>query len=301
MTKKKKASEGFVISGGTRAADVVFLFFVLLLALAILFPLYWMFSGTFKSTTLAMKIPPEIWPMTPTMANLQKLFSPTVSVSILGLSFNIPTVLRWIWNSFFTSGMTAFLVCITGAMAGYSLAKKRFPFRQAIFWMFIAVLALPRQVLTIPLFMMVRDLGWRNTYMGLIVPLIGWPFGIFLMKQFAQTLPDEVLEAAKIDGCGEVQTFLRIVIPLLKPAVGALAIFTFMQTWNDYFWQTIILSQTPMLTVQLGAETLQRNEFLRDFGLALAAASVATLPMLIVFLSFQKFFARGLTMGAVKG
>lgn len=284
-----------------RTANHLFVAVIILVALMFLFPFYWMIIGTFKTSTVAMQLPPEFFPKTPTLANLQKLFRPTTTFSFAGDIYRTPITLRWFWNSLFTSAIAAFMVCVTSAMAGYSLAKKQFPLRQFIFWMLIAVMALPKQVLLVPLFIMVRSLNWSNTYSGLVIPLIGWPFGMFMMKQFCQTLPDEVLEAAQIDGSGELHTFVKIVIPLVKPAVGALAIFTFMTAWNDYFWQSIILSENAMKTIQLGVEGLQKEESIRDYGLIMAAASVATVPMLVVFLAFQKHFTQGITMGAVKG
>lgn len=290
-----------VDSTRTRVVSFLLVAVIILVALAFLFPFYWMIIGTFKTSTVAMQLPPEFYPKTPTLANLQKLFRPTITFQFAGSIYRMPTTLRWFWNSFYTSAMTALIVCVTSAMAGYALAKKEFPLRQLIFWLLIAVMALPKQVLLIPLFMLVRSLNWSNTYAGLIVPLIGWPFGMFLMKQFCQTLPDEVLEAAQIDGSGEAQTFVRIVLPLIKPAIGSLAIFTFMSTWNDYFWQSIILSETAMKTIQLGIESLQVEEIIRDYGLIMASATVATIPMLLVFLAFQKHFTQGITMGAVKG
>lgn len=161
-------------------------------------------------------------------------------------------------------------------------------------------MALPKQVILVPLFTMLADFGWINSYQGLILPAIGWPFGVFLMKQFAQTIPSELMEAAKIDGCSEIRMFYKIILPLLKPAIGALAIFTFVGGWNDYFSQLIITRSTSMMTLPLGVATLQ-GEYTTPYGVLMAGAAIASLPMIAIFVLFQKAFTQGITMGAVKG
>jgi len=152
---------------------------------------------------------------------------------------------------------------------------------------------------TVPLFTMLADLGWIDTYRGLIIPAIGWPFGIFLMKQFSQTIPTELLEAAEMDGSGELRTFYHIVLPMLKPALGALAIFTFILSWNDYFSQLVITRSTSMMTLPLGIATMQ-GEFKTDYGVMMAGAALASIPMIVIFSLFQKSFTQGITMGSIK-
>ena len=134
----------------------------------------------------------------------------------------------------------------------------------------------------------------------MIFPIVGWPFGVFLMKQFSESIPGEILEAARIDGAGEVKTFTTIVFPMIKPGVGALAIFTFINCWNDYFMQLVMLRGTNVLTMPLGIAKMQ-GEFGQDYGLLMAGAALASVPIIIVFLIFQKYFTQGITMGAVKG
>lgn len=266
--------------------DNIALLFVFLFSILFLFPFYWMITGSFKLQMVAVTIPPEWFPKTPTLENWKALL-------------HLPAM-RWLFNGTFISLATMTLVCLTSSMAGYSLAKKNYPGRQMLFWMFIAVMTLPKQILLVPLFTVVSKLRWIDTYKGLIIPAVGWPFGIFLMKQFTQTLPSELLEAAKIDGCSEVRTFLSIVLPLVKPGLGALAIFTFMSSWNDYFWQLIVIRSTPMKTLPLGVAGVQL-EHATDYGILMAGATLSSLPIIIVFLMFQKYFAQGITMGAVKG
>ena len=143
-------------------------------------------------------------------------------------------------------------------------------------------------------------MGFHYTIWAVILPLIGWPFGVFLMKQFSENIPLELLESAKIDGCTELRTFISIAFPIIKPGFAALAIFTFINTWNDYFMQLVMLSSRSNLTISLGVATLQA-EFATNYGLIMAGATLAAIPIVAVFVIFQKSFTQGITMGAVKG
>jgi len=255
-------------------------------ALLFIFPFYWIVSGAFKVQNVAVAIPPQWIPHEPTWDNFVTLFK--------------NPVWKWTFNSFFIAFGEMVGVCLVASMAGYVLAKKSFPGRKIIFTMFVAAMALPKQVILVPLFTMIADFGWIDTYKALILPAIGWPFGIFLIKQFAQTLPSELIEAAKIDGCSELRLFYSIVLPLLKPAIGALAIFTFINAWNDYFSQLIMTRSTPMMSLPLGVATL-KGEYTTPYGVLMAGAAFASIPMIAIFLLFQKSFTQGITMGAVKG
>lgn len=259
---------------------------LILSTLFFIFPFYWIVTGAFKIQTVATQIPPEWFPLKPTLQNWTDLFK--------------NPVWRWTFNSFVIALLEMFAVCLVSASAGYVLAKKIFPGRAFIFTMFIAAMALPKQVILVPLFTMLADFGWVNTYHGLILPAIGWPFGVFLMKQFSQTIPGELIEAAKMDGCSEFRLFGTIILPLLKPALGALAIFTFIASWNDYFSQLIMTRSTSMMTLPLGVATMQ-GEFTTNYGIMMAGAALASVPMIAIFLVFQKAFTQGITMGAVKG
>ncbi|MDF2614894.1 MAG: ABC-type sugar transport system, permease component [Clostridia bacterium] len=251
-----------------------------------IFPFYWIVTGSFKIQNVAVQVPPEWFPLAPTLDNWIALFK--------------TPVLRWTFNSFFVATCTLVIVCTTAAMAGYALAKIKFPGRNFVFWLFIAAMALPKQVIMIPLFTILVKLNWINTYQALILPAVGWPFGVFLMKQFTQTVPSELIEAAKIDGCTQMGIFTRIIVPLVKPGLGALAIFTFMNSWNDYFMQLILTRSVTMQTLPLGVALL-KAEFTTPYGVLMAGATLASLPMIIIFIVFQKYFTQGITMGAVKG
>ncbi|MBP2002225.1 multiple sugar transport system permease protein [Paenibacillus shirakamiensis] len=276
IRKKQEGSIGKVLSN----------ILLVIATLFFLFPFYWIVTGAFKKQTVATAIPPEWFPVHPTLENWTQLFK--------------NPVWRWTLNSFIVSCGEMIAICLVASLAGYVLAKKFFPGRKLIFGLFVGAMALPKQVILVPLFTMLADFGWVNTYHGLILPAIGWPFGVFLMKQFSQTIPSEVLEASRIDGCSEVRMFSTIILPLLTPALGALAIFTFIGSWNDYFSQLIMTRSTSMMTLPLGIATLQ-GEFTTDYGIMMAGAALASVPMILIFLVFQKAFTQGITMGAVKG
>ncbi len=267
---------------GTVISNIV----LVLLAIFFIFPLYWIITGSFKDAQAVNANPPIWFPTHPTGENYVRLMSN-------------PAML-WLWNSVLISVVAMVLTCLTAAMAGYVLAKKRFPGRALIFSVMICAMALPKQVILVPLLKEMSALGLHNTLWAVILPTVGWPFGIFLMKQFSETIPTEMLEAARIDGAGETLTFVSIVLPMVKPGLGALAIFTFINSWNDYFLQLIMLNSNVNLTISLGIAKLQA-EMSSDFGLIMAGAALAAIPIIAVFLMFQRYFTQGIAMGAVKG
>ena len=257
-----------------------------ILTVFLVFPLYWIFTGSVKTAADINTPTPQWFPPNPTLANYEKLFD--------------NPALLWLWNTIFIAVVAMALTCITAAMAGYVLAKKKFYGRTVIFSLIVCAMALPKQVILIPLLKEMSFLGIHDTLWAVILPTVGWPFGVFLMKQFSEGIPNEMLEAARIDGAGEIRTFVQIILPMVKPGIGALAIFTFITAWNDYFMQLIMLTKNTSLTISLGIANLQA-EMATDFGLIMAGAAVAAIPILAVFLMFQKYFTQGITMGAVKG
>ncbi len=258
-----------------------------ILTILFVFPFYWIMTGAFKAQPATIVIPPQWWPAAPTMENFEKLLVQNPAG-------------RWLFNSIFIALATMLLVCLTSSLAGYVLAKKRFYGQKILFSIFIAAMALPKQVVLVPLVRIVNFMGIHDTLSAVILPLVGWPFGVFLMKQFSENIPGELLESAKIDGCGEIRTFASIAFPIVKPGFAALAIFTFINTWNDYFMQLVMLSSRDNLTVSLGVATMQA-EMATNYGLIMAGAALAAVPIVAVFLIFQKSFTQGITMGAVKG
>ena len=211
-----------------------------------------------------------------------------------------PAAFRWLINAVFMAVAAMIITCCTAAMAGYALAKKRFNGRALLFSLIVCAMALPKQVLLIPLLQEMSKLRLYGSLWAVIFPTVGWPFGVFLMKQFSEGIPGEILEAARIDGASELKTFSTVVMPMIKPGIGALAIFTFINCWNDYFMQLVMLDANNVYTISMGISTLQA-ETSTDTGLLMAGAAMASVPIIIVFLIFQKYFTQGIAMGAVKG
>mgnify|MGYP005762729277 FL=1 len=256
------------------------------LAFFFIFPLYWILTGSVKTAAVINDAVPQWFPLSPTADNYQRLFD--------------NPALLWLFNSVAMAVLAMGLTCVTASMAGYVLAKKRFIGRAVLFSIFICAMALPKQVILIPLLREMSFLNLHDSMWAVILPTVGWPFGVFLMKQFSENIPGELLEAARIDGAGEVRMFTEIVLPIIKPGIGALAIFTFINCWNDYFLQLIMLNSRTKLTISLGIAKLQA-EMSTDFGLIMAGAALAAVPIITIFLMFQKYFTKGITMGAVKG
>ena len=290
-------------NGSSRGYRIFSLIVLILLALLFLFPLYWIITGSLKTPAAINATTPQWWPEEFTLRNYEALFSrrsaPLFQIGSL-TGPTVPGAIRWLVNTVFMAVAAMLLTCLTAAMAGYALAKKRFTGRFIIFSLIVAAMALPKQVILIPLIREMSSLGLYDNIWAVIFPTVGWPFGVFLMKQFAEGIPGEMLEAARIDGAGEAMTFTNIVYPMIKPGVGALAIFTFINSWNDYFMQLIMLTSSNNLTISLGIATMQAENS-TDYGLIMAGAALAAVPIIIVFLVFQKYFTKGITMGAVKG
>lgn len=311
MKKEKKLNHPSVYR-------IISIIIIAILAVLFTFPLYWIITGSFKTNAAINSTTPIWWPQEWTLANYQKLFSrqtaPLFQFTIPFSSLftgssdsklivsgpSVPAAIRWLINTVVMAVLSMILTCITASMAGYALAKKRFVGRQFLFTMIVCAMALPKQVILVPLLREMSNLDLYNTIWAVVFPIVGWPFGVFLMKQFSEGVPSEMIEAASIDGASEAKTFVRIIVPMIKPGIGALAIFTFINSWNDYFMQLIMLSSTSNLTISLGIAKLQA-ENATDFGLIMAGAALAAVPIIIVFLIFQKYFTKGIAMGAVKG
>ena len=292
------------------------------IAFTFLFPLYWIITGSFKAKAEIISSTPTWWPSEWVMTNYQNLMSkrsaplfdftiPALKIKAFGYVFKlgtamtvtgptVPGAIRWLLNTVFMSVTAMLLTCLTAAMAGYALAKKRFYGKTILFSLIVCAMALPKQVILIPLVREMSALNLYDTIWAVIFPVVGWPFGVFLLKQFAEGIPTEMVEACRIDGASEWRTFTDVMFPMIKPGGGACAIFTFINSWNDYFMQLIMLTANKNLTISLGIATMQ-GESSTDYGLLMAGAALASVPIIIVFLIFQKYFTKGITMGAVKG
>ena len=274
------------LTGTSKGYKVFSVIILIAVVLFFLFPLYWIITGSFKNDAEITAREPIWFPMSPTMENYMELF-------------DNPAFL-WLFNIIFISAAAMLLTCITASLAGYALGKKRFIGRGVLFTIIICAMALPKQVIVIPLAQLMTFLNLKDTLWAVILPTVGWPFGVFLMKQFSESIPTEILEAARVDGAGELRTFFSVVFPMIKPGIGALAIFTFVNTWNDYFLQLVMLISEEKWTLPLAIANMQ-GEMSTDFGLIMAGAALASVPIIIVFIAFQKYFTQGIAMGAVKG
>ncbi|NJD03014.1 MAG: carbohydrate ABC transporter permease [Ruminiclostridium sp.] len=257
----------------------------LLLAIAML-PVYVMTVGSLKGNSALFQIPPDILPFAFTLENFKSLY---------GMK-----VFQWFSNSVIVSGLSTILTLFVACCAGYSFAKKNYPGKNIIFVILLATMMIPRQILMVPTFVLMRKIGLYDSLFGLILPAAAAPFGVFLMKQFMQTLPNELIESSIIDGCSEIKIFCNIVIPLSKPAIGALAIFVFMASWNDFMWQLILLTSRARWTMPLALANLMQEK-ISFVGYQMAGAAMASLPMIAIFLGFQSYFIKGITVGAIKG
>ena len=305
-------------SGGSRAYRFASVVILVILAILFTFPLYWIITGAFKPGADINSVKPVWWPsqwvpdnfnnlLNKRSANLWQLaipfsnwFSDNGQLLYWSVGPEAPAAFRWLINAVFMAVPAMVIPCLTAAMAGYALAKKRFNGRALLFSLIVCAMALPKQVILIPLLREMSTLKLYGSLWAVIFPTVGWPFGVFLMKQFSEGIPGEILEASRIDGSSEWNTFYTVVMPMIKPGIGALAIFTFINCWNDYFMQLVMLDSNSVYTIPLGIATLQA-ETSTDIGLLMAGAALASIPIIVVFLAFQKYFTQGIAMGAVKG
>lgn len=256
-------------------------------ALLTLFPLLWMLSVSFMPAGESSTLPPPLFPSVPTLANYRLLFAQH------GLG-------RYFANSVAVSALVTLLSLLINAMAGYAFAKLRFRGREPLFKALLGALVIPAQVAMMPLFLLLKSLGLVNTYGGVIVPAMASIFGIFLMRQYALSIPDEILEAARIDGASEGRIFRSIVLPLCQPILVTLALFTFLGTWNDFLWPLVVLTEDELRTLPVALAALSR-EHVQDNELMMAGSVVTVLPVLVLFLSLQRYYLKGIMVGSVKG
>ncbi len=259
------------------------------LALAAAFavlPLLWMVSVSFMQPGAASSYPPPLLPAQPTLDNYRQLFA---SAGMGGYLLNSAVI---------ACGLTASSV-LFNVMAGYAFAKLHFSGRDALFKSLLAALVIPGQVAMMPLFLMLKVMGLVNTWAGVIVPGMAGVFGIFLVRQYARSLPDALLEAARIDGAGELRIFFLVVLPLLKPVLVTLAVFAFLGSWNDFMWPLIVLTDGALHTAPVALASLSR-EHVQDSELMMAGSVVTVLPVLVLFLGLQRHYMQGLLMGSVK-
>lgn len=261
----------------------------LLLSIAVfisLFPFYMMFVSSTHTTGEILSLPPQLKFGSSLISNMKKLNS----------SINVGRVF---FNSLFITltytGITLFLA----SMAGYALSKFNFKGKGIFFTLILITMMIPNQVLLVPLFTMMNKINWANTYKSVIIPGLANAFGIFLMRQNMLSFPDSLIEAARIDGYGEFSIFFKIVMPIMKPALGALGIYTFMSQWNNFMWPLIILSTKDMYTFPIALASLDGLQR-KDYGVIMLGSTIATIPIMVIFLLFQKQFVSGILGGSIK-
>jgi len=259
---------------------------LLAIATVTLLPLVWMISVSLMSSGEASTFPPPLLPHRPTFANYRELFAHA------GMG-------RYLVNSVILTTAVTLVSLFFNVGAGYAFAKLRFSARDRIFRVLLTALVIPAQVAMVPLFLLLKHLGLVNTYGGVIVPAMASIFGIFLVRQYALSVPDDLLEAARIDGAGEFRIFRSVIVPALRPIIVTLAVFTCLGAWNDFMWPLIVLGDSDLYTLPVALASLSR-EHVQDNELMMAGAVLTILPVLLVFLVLQRYYIQGLMLGSLK-
>ncbi|MBK7258504.1 MAG: carbohydrate ABC transporter permease [Ignavibacteriae bacterium] len=261
---------------------------VLLVVIAVttLLPLVWMVMASFMPSGDASSVPPPFFPRHVTLDQYIGLFTR------LHLG-------RSLFNSALLSVAVTLISLVVNSMAGYAFAKYRFRGRAPLFKLLIASMVIPAQVTMLPLFLLLNKMGLINTYFGVIIPGMASIFGIFLIRQFAMTIPDSLLEAARMDGASDLRIYWSVILPLCKPILVTLAIFTFMGTWNDFLWPLIVMTDDSMYTLPVALANLA-GEHVQDTELMMAGSVMTVMPVLVVFAMVQKYYLAGIMAGSVK-
>jgi ABC-type glycerol-3-phosphate transport system permease component len=272
------------------SADAIYLaatYAVLALAAFVaMVPFLYVVSTSLKDTIALFSYPPEWIPRDPTLINYRDLIRDN-------------PFLRWTLNSLIVASSVTVIKVVIDSMAGYAFAKMNFPGKNALFLLVLMTLMVPFAATLLPLFIIVRDLHLTNSYLGLILPPLASPIGIFMMRQFIETLPADLENAARLDGCSEFQIYRRVIVPLIRPPLVVLGVFTFMNQWTSYLWPLVIGTKTEMFTLTVGVQSL-RSLFTVNWGILSAGAVLSMLPLVLVFLFLQRYFIAGSIAGALK-
>lgn len=272
-----------------RALDKIWLYLLVIVGLLVFcVPVYYMATTSFKAESEVVAIPIH-W--------IPHEFHPENYTQ----AFGIAPFATYFYNSLVVAIVVVAMTLFLSALAGYGFAKFNFPGKNLCFLLVLSTLMIPFQILLIPLYILVYNLGWTNNYAGLIIPGAVSAFGVFLMRQFCLTLPDELLDAARIDGCNELRIFLSIVLPLLKPPLASLAIITFLGSWNNFLWPLIVVNKADLFTLPVGMTVFTQPLRSPYWTYIMAVSTVATLPVVIVFLALQKYFIQGVVLSGMKG
>ena len=266
----------------------VLLYGMLLLGTVVtLLPYAWMLSSSFKPNVEIFSAAVQLIPSQPILGN----YTEAIARQPVG---------RAILNSLIVAGVETVVVVLTSVFTAYPFARLRFPGRDVLFLLILGTMMIPSQATMIPSFILIKWLGWVDTYQGLIVPRVMAPLGIFLMRQFLQTLPRELEEAARIDGCGRLQALRLVLLPLMGPAMATLAIFTFTASWNEFFWPLIVVQSNEMRTIQLLVAAMKQAE-VADWGVIMAVVTLSVVPTVAIYVVLQRYFVKGIAMSGLKG
>ncbi len=256
-------------------------------AVVMLFPFVFMVLSSFKTGQEIIQVPPTLWPVHPTLANYRTVLT----------QMPFATFYR---NSIVVSISVTLCVLFTSSLAGYIFAKFAFFGRDVLFILILSTLMIPFQVILIPTYIIVSTLGLLNTLWALIIPAMVSPFGIYLMRQYIANLPSEYIDAARIDGASEWAIYWRVIMPQVRPALSALAIFTFVGVWNDYLWPLIVINDQDKMTIPL-ALSYFNTQYGARYDLTLTAATLVVAPVVLVFLVLQRQFVQGIALTGLKG
>ena len=255
---------------------------------AVITPFVWMILGSFKGQGELLRVPPTWWPESPTLDNYRSLFGEQ-------------SFLRYFFNSAFVAIVITVANVTFSSMVGYALAKLNFRGKKLVFALVMGTLMIPGMVTFVPLFVLVANLGLVDSYPGLILPFLVTPFGVFLMRQFIIGLPDDLLDAGRIDGAGELRIFRQIILPLCGPALATLGILTFLGSWNSFLWPLVVAQTQSYYTLPVALALFSNNQqFIPNYGVLMAGATVVVVPVLIVFLVFQRRFIEGIASTGIK-
>lgn len=258
-------------------------------AALLVFPFVWMIDASLMTSGEIQSRPPVWLPKTPQFSNYPELLD------------NLPLG-RFYLNSLLVTGATVIGVLLTSSLAGYAFAKYQFPGRSFLFYLILATLMIPGFVTLIPVFFIVRQLGWIDNYLGLILPGISSAYGVFFMRQFIYSIPDELIDAARIDGAAEILIYWRIILPLTKPALATLGTFVFIGAWNSFLWPLLVVNSRELYTVPLGLNSLRTFAAeARSLHLLVSGTVLSVIPTLILFVFLQRYFIQGIALTGLKG
>lgn len=267
--------------------NAIFYVIFVILAITMIVPFIWMLSTSLKSREFLLMMPPQFLPKEPTLESYKRLMEL--------LPFG-----RMILNSFIVAIAVTIGQLITGSMAAYVFARIDFKGKDLLFLIYLATLMIPSQVTIVPLFIVMRYLGWVNSYQALILPMVFTAFGTFLLRQSFLTIPKDLEEAAIIDGANHWHIFTRVILPVSKPALATLSVFGFMQAWNAYLWPLFINNRETLMTLPVGLALLH-GRYVTEWNLVMAGAVLTIIPMLIIYLFAQQYFVQGVVNTGIKG